>query len=118
MKKISLFLAPMLVLTALQSQAFLNCKVGDRATTTMAAEMYTHTVKLFEQGFINKIEVTRANIFQLEAKLCSGAISQNDFCTVAMPLLVEVNVEIFRVSPQERRERISLLAEGKAICGL
>jgi hypothetical protein len=118
MKKFGFILGPIMVLTALQSQAFLNCKNGDRATVAMAAEMYAHTIKLFEQGFINKVEVTRANIFQLEAKLCSGSISQNDFCAVAMPLLLEVNVETFRVSPQERRERISLLADGKAICGL
>ncbi len=116
MKKISFILAPIMFFAALQSQAFLNCKVGDRGTAALASELYAQTVKLLEQGIIRKTDLTIANVFQLEAKLCSGAINKNDFCSGAMPLLLEINAETFRVSPQERRERISLLAEGRALC--
>lgn len=117
MKKTSFFIAATIMLSAIQSQALMNCKKGDIGTVNLASQHYQDSAALYKQGIFTKSDMNRANVFMLEAKLCSESISTADFCGSVMPLINEL-VSAVRQSPEERRERITLLAEFKVICGL
>ncbi|MGZ3773847.1 MAG: hypothetical protein ACXVCY_03070 [Pseudobdellovibrionaceae bacterium] len=113
MKFLSSFALVVFVLcSGLQAQAFLKCKSGDSETVNFATELFNKTQTLFTQGAIEKSKVVRANIFVNEAKLCSQTFSTKEFCDATMPLLTDYNGRTL----EDRREAISLLAEGKVIC--
>jgi hypothetical protein len=117
MKKASFIVVATVMLSAIQSHAFMVCKKGDVGTVNLASQHYQDSATLYNQGIFTKSDMNRANVFMLEAKLCSETISKSEFCSSVMPLLNEL-MSAVRQSPEERRERISLLAESKALCGL
>ena len=117
MKKASFFIAAAVMFSAIQSQAFMNCKKGDIGTVNLASQHYQDSAALYKQGIFLKTDMLRANVFMLEAKLCSETISTTEFCGSVMPLLNEL-LSAERQSPEVRRERITLLAEAKSLCGL
>ncbi|MGZ3769194.1 MAG: hypothetical protein ACXVCP_11610 [Bdellovibrio sp.] len=100
------------LLSGLQSQAFLKCKKGDSDTIVSATELYNKTRSLFAAGAIEKSTVVRANIFLNEAKFCTQVFSTKEFCDATMPLLLDYKGSTL----ESRREAISLLAEGKIVC--
>lgn len=113
MKRRSGFIiAGLLLLGGFQSQALLKCDNGDTETLTLANALYDETEKLFKRNLIERNQLIRAHIFLYEAKLCAHAISTREFCDVALPSIKRLN----GLTLEERRERISLLAEAKAVC--
>lgn len=99
------------------AEAFLKCKKDDLEIISQAADMYNQTFDLYQKGVIRKSEVTRAQIFVQEARLCAEVVSVKEFCSGTMPYLNELNQEVKMVSPTDRRERLSLFAEGRSLCG-
>lgn len=101
-----------LFLGGLQSQAFLVCSSGDMESVSLANDLYSDMTLLFNRGVIDKNKLIRANIFLNEAKLCSQAISTQEFCDGTMPLIRALNGR----NLESRMEKITLLAEGKSLC--
>jgi hypothetical protein len=120
MKSMGLLMALALTFGVLESQAFLSCKKGDAETLQLATDHYTKIAKAHADGIIRKSDVHRANIFLYEAKLCTETITTKEFCEAVSPTVRELNsfqeFEYGTGTAEERRDRIALFAETKALC--
>lgn len=113
-------LGSLFLVSTAQANPFLECQKGDTEVLERAATLLVDVESLAKHGIVKRGELLRAQLFNYEAQHCAGKIDTQHFCQLAMPLLREWNAiedtGLGNSSPLERKEKISLLAQGKILC--